>query len=324
MTWTGKAKLQRAICALPEPLARSVYRALHRLYRGWRPLPPRPHIECGLRLARSIQAYRRLPGATVLEVGTGQRMDVPIVLWLLGADRLVCVDLHPNIVPERLRYHLDYYRSQRTWLAETLAASAADGSAESAERLDALLALRARSAKALVERVLALCNISYLAPADAVDLDLPERTFDVHCSNHVLEHLSEAALRGLLGAAARLLKPSGLCVHLIDLEDHFAKFDKTISAANFLQFDEAAWSRYAGNEFMYTNRLRLPTYRRIFAECGFDVLGLETAVDPRSLELLKSGQLRVAEPFRGLDPVELATAEALFVGRHDGGRQGLA
>ena len=167
----------------------------------------------------------------------------------------------------------------------------------------------------MVERVLALCNISYFARTDAADSGLVERAFDVHCSNHVLEHVSEGALRGVLRAGARLLRPSGLCVHAIDLADHFAKSDKRVSAVNFLQFDEAAWSRWAGNEFMYANRLRLPTYRRIFAECGFDVLGLETAVCPRSLELIESGQLRVAEPFRGLTPVELATTKALFVCR---------
>ena len=314
MNWIGKAGLRRAVCALPGPLGRSVYGGLHRLYRAWRPLPPRPHIECGLRLARAIQSRGRLRGATVLEVGTGQRLDVPIVLWLLGAERIVCVDLHRSIVPERLRYHLDWYCSHRTWLAEALAASATDGCAGSDERLDALLALREKG-KALVERVLALCNISYFARTDAADSGLAERTFDVHLSNHVLEHVSEIALRGLLEAGSSLLKPNGLHVHLIDLEDHFAKSDKTISAVDFLRFDEATWSRYACNEFMYANRLRLPTYRRIFAECGLDVLGLETAVCPRSLELIESGQLRVAEPFRGLTPVELATTEALFVAR---------
>ncbi len=162
---------------------------------------------------------------------------------------------------------------------------------------------------------MALCNISYIERTDAVDPGLLERTFDVHCSNHVLEHLSEATLRGLLGTSARLLKPSGICVHLIDLGDHFAKSDKRISAVNFLQFDEATWSCLTGNEFNYVNRMRLPTYRRIIAECGFDVLGLETAVCPCSLELIKSGQLRVAEPFAGLEPIELATTEALFVCR---------
>ena len=140
MKWTSKAKLQRAVCALPRPLGRSAYRTLHRLYRAVQPLPPRPHIECGIRLARTIQAYGRLQGATVLEVGTGQRMDVPIVLWLLGADRVVCVDKHRSIVPERLRQHLDYFRLHRSWLAEALATSVPDGSAESAQRLDALLA----------------------------------------------------------------------------------------------------------------------------------------------------------------------------------------
>ena len=230
--------------------------------------------------------YGCLQGATIVEIGTGQRMNLPIILWLLGADRITSVDLHRNIMPVRVRSHINWYRSHK--LAEVLPARAGS-------RLDELLALNAKSPKKLVKQIMDLCNISYLAPADACDLDLSDQQFDLHCSNNCLEHFSPKSLHRMLETAKRLLKPGGLCVHQIDLADHFASSDPTISTVNFLKFDKETYGRYS-SALMYLNRLRVSDYR-----------------------LIDSGALELAEQFRGMEATDLATKTAIFVASHRSG-----
>jgi predicted RNA methylase len=39
-------------------------------------------------------------GRTVLEVGTGHMVDLPIGMWLCGAERVITVDLNPYLSRE--------------------------------------------------------------------------------------------------------------------------------------------------------------------------------------------------------------------------------
>ena len=159
-----------------------------------------------------------------------------------------------------------------------------------------------------------LCNISYLAPADACDLDLPDQQFDCHCSNSTLEHFPPKSLHRMLEMAKRLLKPGGLCVHRIDLADHFASSDPSISTVNFLKFDKETHGRHS-SALMYLNRLRVSDYRRIFEHSGFDILAVDTSVDMRALKLIERGALQLAEPFRNMEATNLATKTAVIVAR---------
>lgn len=307
MRWTTKTKLQRLLSVMPRPLGRLLYRRIQWLHYRWQPRPPEEKIHSALALADAIRTYGSLQGAAAMEVGTGQSLNIPILLWVLGAERIICLDLQRNVTPTRVRSQLDFYRAHRTWLVEAMR-----GKGTSVHRLDKLLALAEKSPKRLVQRVLALCNVSYLAPADAGDIDLPARSIDIHCSNNVLEHVPPKSLYRLLGTARRLLKPGGLCVHTIDLSDHFAASDPAISSVNFLRFNQEAWDSHS-SAFMYMNRLRGSQYRRIFENCGFDVLDWDSEVDMSALNLIESGELELAEQFRGLEATDLATTRAIFV-----------
>ena len=43
---------------------------------------------------------------------------------------------------------------------------------------------------------------------------------------------------------------------MVDYSDHFSHSDQTISSINFLRYSDDEWQRYAGNRYMYMNRLR--------------------------------------------------------------------
>ncbi len=159
-----------------------------------------------------------------------------------------------------------------------------------------------------------LCGIIYIAPADVAALDQKDQSVDVHFSTNTLKHVPPESLRRILGAAKRVLKPDGICIHLIDLSDHFAHGDNRISRVNFLRFDDNEWNRHAGNRFMYMNRLRASEYLRIFEECGFGLHDVEAVVDDHCLELIRSGVIPLDDRFRDMAAEDLATLMLFVVG----------
>ena len=120
-------------------------------------------------------------------------------------------------------------------------------------------------------------------------------------------------IRELLDEARRVLRESGLLVHIIDPSDHFSHSDDSISAVNFLQFSEAEWDRLAGNRFMYQNRLRAQDYFDLFKGAGVTLLRTEKTVDAESLAALRNG-FRADRRFEKMSPEELATTRVCIMG----------
>ena len=315
MKWTTKARVQNLIAALPGPLADFCYYRMQRLVGGLRNPTPVKQIDGGCQLAAAIQAQRPLSGARVLEVGSGRSLAIPVLMWLLGAEQVLTVDLNRYLRPEILRADLAYLRANQPWLNEQLAPVTGEEGPTS-ERLAGLLALDLEGPPArLLAEVLQLCRIDYRAPADAAALDLADGSVDIHLSRNVLEHVPPDALAGMLREAARVLKPDGLCVHLIDLSDHFQHSDPSISRLNFLRYSEAEWERLAGNRFMFMNRLRASDYLSIFADAGLELLDLNSDVDDEARRLIESGGLPLDKRFEGRRSEDLATTKMLVVAR---------
>ncbi|MCE2489372.1 MAG: class I SAM-dependent methyltransferase [Anaerolineae bacterium] len=303
------------IAGLPEPLADLCYYRMQRHFGGLRNPTPVKQIVAGCRLAQAIQQHRPLTGARVLEVGSGRSLAMPLLMWLLGAERTLTVDLNRYLRPELVRADLAYLQAQQAWLWDQLAPVAGDADLTS-ERLGDLLALDLeRPAARVLEDVLRSCGIDCRAPADASALDLADDSIDVQLSRAVLEHVPPDDMERILREAARVLKPDGLCAHLIDPSDHFQHSDPSISRVNFLRFSEAEWERLAGNRFMYMNRLRASDYLSLFAEAGLEVLDVNSVVDEESRLLIESGGLPLDEGFTGKTVEDLATTELLLVAR---------
>ena len=301
-----RAGALNALAALPRPLSDAAYRCAQD-FLG-RPKPWKTHVERCLALVDAASAHGSLQGASVMEVGTGRRMNMPILLWLLGAARITIVDSRRSLSPRALASDMDAWRSHRRWLVDNLR-SRGGGS----ERLERLLATSARSSKALFKRLLRLCKVTYLAPADAGRLDTPDGEFDFHLSNDVLEHVPVDGLRRVLSTGARLLKPGGVSAHRIDHSDHFAYADRRISRCNFLRFDDDEWNRLAGNRFAYLNRLRGCQYPPLFRASGLEIRSVAASEDDECRDLISSGALPLAEKFRDLSASDLATVTTTIV-----------
>ncbi|MBT8494383.1 MAG: class I SAM-dependent methyltransferase [Deltaproteobacteria bacterium] len=164
-----------------------------------------------------------IEGAELLVVGFGGSLGIGIHLLELGASRVVLQD--PFAPPRHKRIGELPAELRRKYLD-------ADGQPRGPQ-----LTVRREHLDSL---------------ADEAD------SFDLIVSNSVLEHVGD------LGAIARgcrlVMKPGGLCLHCVDLRDHYFRYP-----FEMLCYSDEVWDRWL-NASNNLNRLRMPDYRRVFAE----------------------------------------------------------
>jgi hypothetical protein len=154
-------------------------------------------------------------------------------------------------------------------------------------------------------------GIDYLAPRDARRTGLPAQSIDLIHSTNTMEHIPPADLRLILGECRRLLAPAGLVSLYIDYRDHYSYADRGISVYNFLQYSDAAWSRF-NSSLQYQNRLRHPDYLELAGQCGFRILS-ERRVAPSDTDRRLLRRLELDARFRRYDCEDLAVQGAHLV-----------
>jgi SAM-dependent methyltransferase len=249
---------------------------------------------------------REIEGRSFLEVGTGHNMNVPLALWLCGAGRVVTVDLNRYLSLPMVAETIEFVRGNEKEVIKAFGPEADRPLFR--ERLRQLIETRVEA-----KELLRLANVEYLSPADATSLDFPDASFDYHISHAVFEHIPAETISLILKEARRLLRPEGLLIHTIDPSDHFAHDDASITAINFLQFSERDWERWAGNKFMYHNRLRAFEYVELFERAGIHLLRKSEAIDDASLKMLQNG-FRLDNRFRQIIPEKLAVTGLILMG----------
>jgi hypothetical protein len=234
-------------------------------------------------------------GARILEVGTGRLLEVPLGFYLGGAAGTTTVDLNRYLKSELVMESIQAMAHRRESILALFRPVSSSGLEDRFERL---------IASGSLQSLMTVAGITYLAPADAGHLPLASASVDIHTSFTVFEHVPRAVLVSILQEASRLLSPHGVALHRIDMSDHYAHDDPSISYINFLQYSQDSWQRLAGNRFAYHNRLRAADYRLIYQEAGHRILEWNEHRDTRSVEVLRQG-FRLDESFRGLAEDEL-------------------
>ena len=304
MHWRLKAGLQNVVARLP--FSDHVYYAIQRGFGSLRPgrHDPRPWYEAAADLVKWVGAEGLdVRGRTIVEIGTGRRLDLPTALWLHGAARIVTVDVHRylsgTLVAESLRTLPRHRERIEAW------------GPEAGARLSRLLGFGGG-----LDELLAMCGIEYLAPVDTSRLPLASQCADLVVTHVVLQNVPPPGILGMLAEARRVLAPGGLVVHFIDLTDMFSH-DGVLPAIHFLQFGAADWDRTTGSRFMYQNRLRASDYLRLFEQAGLRVLRSLSTVDEPSLALLRSGAFRVAPELANRPLEDLAGSHLRVLGTFD-------
>jgi SAM-dependent methyltransferase len=292
MRWVAKAALQRGLGVLPQGerlnyvFQRHVLRSL-------------PAGDAALRqkLARARQhvaAYAEhgpgtpLGDACFYEFGAGWDLAIPLAYAMLGVGRQVLVDIRP---------------SARVKLVN--------------DSIAALDRVREPDLPPLGGPVASVAEleprfgITYLAPRDARATGLAEGSVDFVSSTDTCEHIPGDDLAAIFRECFRLLRPGGAFSCRIDLQDHYAYFDRSLSRYNFLRFSDRAWG-LVNSPLHFQNRLRASEYMRLVRDAGFEVAA-ETPSGPSEEDRLELRALPLAQRFRSFSEDDLGVTVLSFV-----------
>ena len=240
--------------------------------------------------------------ARTLELGTGWYPIVPLMLYLNGFGQTVSIDIRKWTNKERqliaITRLLDYY--DRGLLGTYFQAVEPD-------RIEVLREILAHpnayDEGRINERIGLETHIM-----DATQLDFPDGSFDLICSNNTFEHIYPRVLRRILQEFKRVLKPSGVMSHFIDLSDHFAHLDGAIGIYNFLRFTDKQWA-LIDNDIQPQNRLRWPDYVAMYGELDIPIREEAfRAGDPAELQ-----QVPLAAAYRAYSPEQLAISHGYII-----------
>lgn len=311
MHWKLKATIQNAISLIPSSASYSIYYWIQRHFGGLRQFHPVSRLSAGIETWRLIEKLGEDPkGKVFFEVGTGRVPLAALAYWLMGAKKIITIDLNPYLKAELIEESLCYIANNKGEILRQF------GSLIQENRLNKVLNL-SRGASFSTGEFLDLCCISYIAPGDAGNTKLLYGSIDYHTSYTVFEHIPPTSLKKIIDEGNRIIKANGLFIHRIDYTDHFSHADKSISAINFLQFSEKEWERYAGNRYMYMNRMRHDDYIRLFQSSGHKILAELPDGDSSARELLRNGSFQLSERFKGKSPDLLSISGSWIVSQKD-------
>jgi SAM-dependent methyltransferase len=316
MHWKLKAHALAILSRMPG--GRRLY---HRLQRqlGTNTLDVERDLNRAFELVELIrQSGHRIEGAVCLEIGTGWRPFVPIVLALGGARRVITLDVNPWLTFD---YAWETWRALEPELSE-VAAHLGLPESEVRDRYAAVNAStrlprnwkNAHGSPATngskpagrLSDLLGPLKIEYVYPGDARATDLDAESVDIVLSSNVLEHIPRDVQEEIHRESLRVLRPGGISVHRFNPQDHYSTVDPALTHGNFLRYSSREWHWYGGSGLAYHNRLRSRDYREMLQQAGFEIAVCRERVDERTLQAIRSGQLPVHEEFCRYTLEELA------------------
>ncbi|MBI5472053.1 MAG: methyltransferase domain-containing protein [Ignavibacteriae bacterium] len=112
----------------------------------------------------------------------------------------------------------------------------------------------------------------FVNPKGTLD-QFPDNHFNLIFSSSVLEHVTKEDVPAFMKDCYRVLKPGGLCIHLVDLGDHLTLYDKTMPYnKNYLRYSNSVWRSFFENKVQYFNRIQRSEWMKYFADAGFVVV----------------------------------------------------
>ncbi len=263
-SWILKAAVQKAISFLPYKHRINYFFRKH-VTKGANltdDLFEDKLIHCAAHVA-AFEKYATIEKDSALEIGTGWYPIVPIGLYLTGFSNIVSIDISPLVSRESVIAAIDRYSEY--------------------DRSGRLSAFFAKVDKARLEkaRKLASGGLSAfelmmemgirLVIGDARSTNFQDDSLCLIHSNNTLEHIDPQVLRQILEDFNRILHPKGIMSHNIDMSDHFAHLDRSITNFNFLKFSDGQW-KIIDNSIQPQNRLRITDFERMFRDSGFQIL----------------------------------------------------
>ncbi|MBI4930712.1 MAG: class I SAM-dependent methyltransferase [Bacteroidetes bacterium] len=250
---------------------------------------------------KNFRKYNSTKDFSHLEIGTGWYPVVPAGMFLYGASSITTVDLtrlsNPAFTLATLRKFSEYQNNGK--LEKFLPDISHD-------RLKIVLSEAANPSKDFFD-LLEKHNIVYMV-MDARKLHLADASIDLVTSNNTFEHIYPGILEGILEKMKLLCKKGGVMSHAIDLSDHFAHMDDTITLYNFLKFSDSAW-KWIDNSVQPMNRMRIYEYRNLYKKHSIPI----TEEINREFNLADYNKVKVDEKFLTYSAKENAVSHSSLV-----------
>ncbi|MGH1383674.1 methyltransferase domain-containing protein [Kordia sp.] len=212
--------------------------------------------ECIRKFEASTIELNTTTKKSALEIGTGYSLIAPVVLYLLGFDAIVTVDISKDVSIKTFQKQIQYLNNDE--LLQAIVKQGKFNQSEIKEKLQQIQSFQT------LEKLCAYCNITYIPKYTLSDIENTKKSYDYICSQVVFEHIPPTFLEALFKKMKTWLTKDGCAVHTINFIDHFANpgffQDKNISEFNFLKYSDTTWKYWAGNDIAYTNRLSYVYY----------------------------------------------------------------
>ncbi|MFN8285476.1 MAG: methyltransferase domain-containing protein [Chitinophagales bacterium] len=245
------------------------------------------------------------PGFSTLEIGTGWYPIVPFAFYLAGAENIYTIDISDLLKTSAV--HETILKLRKWYDSGQLETYLPGLQLERFKKLETLLAMNIHPHKILEEVGI------HTILGDARNTPFSNGQFDLINSNNTFEHIPPEILLPILKEFKRVLKPDGLMSHSIDMSDHFAHLDKSITVYNFLQFSDSEWNRI-DNSIQPQNRLRITDYRKLYEQAGFKIL--EEINRPGSVEQLR--KVKLDGKYSGYTEADVAVTHTLILAEKAG------
>jgi SAM-dependent methyltransferase len=237
-----------------------------------------------------------------LEVGTGWMHFYGFVLSLAGIDSVDLYDVWDNRQFERMTRSFANFDSRFDALKFTGAER---------ERAAAKLALL-RQASSFAE-LYPLLGFTYIVDERGELSDLSTAKYDIICSTDVLEHVYPQSIEPLIESIWRALKPGGVSLHQVGLDDHLSHYDPYASPKQYLRYGDLEWRLRFANRVQHFSRVSYDELRELFLRAGFE--DVEVRANQASVPL---NPAQIAPRFRNQTAESLAATRAYLVHRKPG------
>jgi SAM-dependent methyltransferase len=304
MRWVAKAAVQRGLGALPQGERLNYVFQRHVLHSF--PVPDSAYRQKFTRATAHLAAYEEHgPGvpsanATFYEFGAGWDLAIPLSYALLGVGRQIVIDIRPSARTELVNETIAALERLRPELEEATVRRLGDlgGPVSTIAELEPRFGIR------------------YLAPCDARATDLPAASIDFASSTDTCEHIPAPDLVEIFSECRRLLQPGGAFSCRVDLQDHYAYFDRSLSRYNFLRYSDRTWG-LVNSPLHYQNRLRAPEYLDLVREAGLEIV-VSNPSGPSAEGRAELEALPLAPRFRSYPPEDVGVTVLSFVAKAPG------
>lgn len=306
--WILKAVVQKGISYLP--MSHRINYFLQKNVTG------RVHLDdhhFGLKLGHAsdhLEFFRSFssPGddRRILELGTGWYPVVPLLFWLTRSGRVTSIDIR-----QWMNGHTQFMTAvkYREWRDKGLLENLEPHLDET--RWTLLMNECVDRKTWNVQRFNELVGLDPVV-GDARESGMEKQSVDFICSNNTFEHIPANVLEGILLEFQRVLAPRGVMSHFIDMTDHFAHFDPSITIYNFLKYSQKQW-RLLDNSIQPQNRLRFRDYLEMYQRLGIPV----TKQSIRKGDQDALAQVNIHPEFSGYSAEELAISHGYIVSHFD-------